>query len=183
MENNKSILIELNVENDKYIFPTTISNALIDANKELSNLEEQLSETLETIDKLTPECDKYDYILSASSGALCGIIDIFLVGKPGTSRLGNITDKWFANRTVDFAKLCGYKGDKNSISSAIRYLEKKFKIPYDQSVGGDIFRDLINLTPNNHHFKSLGHNPTLLGLFFPFLISLRIHLILYQTES
>ena len=40
MENSKSILIELNVENDKYIFPTTISNALIDANKELSNLEE-----------------------------------------------------------------------------------------------------------------------------------------------
>lgn len=169
MENSKSILIELDVENDKYIFSTTISNALIDADKELCSLEEQLSETLETIKKLTPKCDKYDYILSASSGALCGIIDIFLVGKPGESPLGNITDKWFANRTVDFAKLCGYKGEKNLTSSAIRYLEKKFKIPYDQSVGGDIFRDLINLTPNNHHFKSLGHNPTFLGLFFSIL--------------
>lgn len=169
MESNKSILIELNVENDKYTFPTTIANALIDADNELCSLEEQLSETLETIKTLTPECDKYDYILSASSGALCGMIDIFLVGKSGESPLGNITDKWFADRTADFAKLCGYKGDKNSTSSAIRYLEKKFKIPYDQSVGGDIFRDLINLTPNNHHFKSLGHNPTLLGLFFSIL--------------
>ena len=45
---------------------------------------------LETIRLLTPECDKLDYILSASSGALCGIIDVFLVGKPGESPLGDI---------------------------------------------------------------------------------------------
>lgn len=118
---------------------------------------------------MTPECDKLDYILSASSGALCGIMDVFLVGKPGESPLGDITDKWFANRTIDFAKICGYTGDKNSLSSAIKFLEKKFKIPYDQSVGGGIFRELIDLTPSNHHFKSLGHNPTLLGLFFSIL--------------
>ncbi len=169
MENNKAVLLELVVDEQKYIFPNTISEALIDANDERINLEEQLCETLETIKALTPECDKYDYILSASSGALCGIIDVFLVGKPGESPLGEITDKWFANRTIDFAKLCGYTGEKDSLSSAISFLEKKFKIPYDQSVGGGIFRDLINLTPNNHHFKSLGHNPTLLGLFFSIL--------------
>ena len=78
-------------------------------------------------------------------------------------------DKWFADRTISFAKFCGYSGDNTSLSSAIGYLEKQFKIPYDQSVGGGIFRDLINLTPSNHHFKSLGHNPTLLGLFFSIL--------------
>ena len=165
MECNKSLLYELNIEKDKYIFPTTISNALIEANEEVHDLEEQIEETIETIEAIKPDCDKYDYILSASSGALCGIIDVFLVGKPGESPIGEITDKWFADRTVDFAKLCGYKGDKDSISSAIRYLEKKFKVPYDQSVGGKIFRDNLNLTPRNHHFKSLGHNPTLLGLF------------------
>lgn len=169
MENNKSLLLELNVENDKYLFPTTISDALIDANNELCDLEERFEESLDTINMLTPDCDKYDYILSASSGALCGIVDVFLVGKPGESPLGDITDKWFADRTIDFAEICGYKGDKDSISSAIRYLENKFKIPYDQSVGGEIFREFINLTPTNHHFKSLGHNPTLLGLFFSIL--------------
>lgn len=169
MENNKALLLELNIENDKYIFPTTISDALIDANNELYDLEEQLEESLDTMKTLTSDCDKYDYILSASSGALCGIIDIFLVGKPGESPLGDITDKWFADRTIDFAKICGYKGDKDSISSSIRYLEKEFKIPYDQSVGGGIFREPINLTPTNHHFKSLGHNPTLFGLFFSIL--------------
>ena len=168
MENNKAILLELDVDEGKYIFPNTISDALIDANDERLNLEEQLNETLDTIKALTPECDKYDYILAASSGALCGLIDVFLVGKPGESPLGEITDKWFADRTISFAKFCGYSGDNTSLSSAIGYLEKQFKIPYDQSVGGGIFRDLINLTPSNH-FKSLGHNPTLLGLFFSIL--------------
>ncbi len=169
MEENKAILLDLCVDNDQYRFPQTISAALVEADEELHDLEEQLAESVETIKALKPDCDRYDYILAASSGALCGIIDIFLVGKPGESPLGDITDQWFAARTVDFAKLCGYQGDKNAVSAAIRYLEKKFKVPYDQSVGGGIFRELINLTPSNHHFKSLGHNPTLLGLFFSIL--------------
>ena len=119
--------------------------------------------------KLTPDCDKIDYILSASSGALCGVIDVFLVGKPGESPVGNITDKWFENRTKDFAKICGWNGKNNNSASAIKYLEKKFKIPYDQRGVGDAASGVFDLTPTNHHFKSLGHNPTLLGLFFSIL--------------
>lgn len=80
-------------------------------------------------------------------------------------------------------KYVDIQGDKNSLYSAIKFLEKKFKIPYDQSVGEGIFRELIDLTPSNHHFKSLGHNPTLLGLFFPSLTSLQILRISYQMEN
>lgn len=159
------IILDLNIDDDRFGFATSIDEALAQAEVELV----VLNETVESIKELKPQCDKLDYILAASSGALCCVIDIFLVGKPDESPLGDITDKWFANRTIDFAKLCGYKGDKNSLSSAINFLEEKFKIPYDQSVGGGIFRELINLTPSNHHFKSLGHNPTLLGLFFSIL--------------
>lgn len=159
------IILDLNIDDDRFDFATSIDEALAQAEVELV----VLNETVESIKELKPQCDKLDYILAASSGALCGVIDIFLVGKPDESPLGDITDKWFANRTIDFVKLCGYKGDKNSLSSAINFLEEKFKIPYDQSVGGGIFRELINLTPSNHHFKSLGHNPTLLGLFFSIL--------------
>ena len=104
LKNNKSIVLEMNVENDTFDFPDTISDALIKGDTELHNLEEELNETLETVKLLTSECDKYDYTLSACSGALCGIIDVFLIGKPGESPLGNITDKWFANRTVDLSK-------------------------------------------------------------------------------
>lgn len=169
MKKNKVLVFELNIDNDEYVFPNTISDALVDANNELFDLEVKLNETLETIKVLTPECDKYDYILAASSGALCGLVDIFLVGKPGESPLGDVTDKWFTDRTIDFAKFCGYEGDNTSLSTAVKFLEKKFKVPYDQSIGGGVFRELINLTPSNHHFKSLAHNPTILGLFFSIL--------------
>jgi hypothetical protein len=169
MEKKKSVLLEMNIDDEKHDFPSTISSAIIDADAELMVLDEQIAETEKTLKSLTQDCDKTDYILAASSGALCGIMDVFLIGKPGESPLGNITDKWFANRTIDFAKLFGYKGDKASLTSAIEFLEKKFKVPYDQSVGGGIAKKLLNLTPDNHHFKSLGHNPTLLGLFFSVL--------------
>ena len=95
-------------------------------------------------------------------------MDVFLVGKPGESPIGKLTDKWFANRTMDFAKLCGWKG-QGELSSAVRFLEKRFKVPYDQHGAGDIAKGLLDLTPSNHHFKSLAHNPTLAGLFFSIL--------------
>ena len=161
------ILVALDISNDGFGFASSITSALLVAENEYQDVTEHLEESLKTVSKLTPECDKLDYALAASCGALSGIMDVFLVGAPGQSPIGNITDKWFAERTKDFAKFCKWdgKGD-DPLKSAIAYLEKKFKIPYDQSVGGGIFRDLINLTPDNHHFKSLGHNPTILGLFF-----------------
>ena len=125
---------------------------------------------IDSLNKVKTECDKLDYILAASSGALCGIIDIFLVGKPNESKLNDLTDKWFEDRVKDFAKWNHPEHKKFvNLSSAIRWLEERYKIPYDQSVGGSIFKDYINLTPSNHHFKSLGHNPSLLGLFFSIL--------------
>lgn len=163
---NTKLLLEMSVVDGEYDFTSSIVAALNQAEFEIHNLDE----TIESIQCLKPNCDKLDYILAASSGALCGIIDIFLVGKPGESPLGDITDKWFANRTTDFAKLCGWedKGE-NSLSSAIRFLEKKFKIPYDQRGVGDAASFVFDLTPTNHHFKSLAHNPSLLGLFFSIL--------------
>ena len=119
--------IDLSVDDDKYDFLSGISTALTKAESELLETEKILAETKETVKKLTPECDKLDYALAASSGVLCGVIDVFLVGKPGESPLGNITDKWFENRTKDFAKLCGWNSkDNSSASSAIKFLEKKF---------------------------------------------------------
>lgn len=143
-----------------------VSSALHKAEIEIT----VLNETIESVKALKPDCDAIDYSLAASSGALCGLIDIFLVGKPGESPLGNITDKWFENRTCDFAKACGWKGnDKNPVKSAIGYLERTFKVPYDQRGCGDSGSLFIDLTPKNHHFKSICHNPTLLGLFFSIL--------------
>lgn len=169
IDKKESILLDLSVKEEGFMFNTSISTTLTNAEIELQMLEERLDESTETLKKLTSECDMTDYILAATFGAICGMFDMFLVGKPGESPIGEVTDEWFANRTRDFAKMCGFKGNETSLSSAIRFLEKKFKVPYDQSIGGGIFKELLNLTPDNHHFKSLGHNPTLLGLFFSIL--------------
>jgi hypothetical protein len=162
--NEKFVILGIDIEESNH-FNSFIQDAISQAELELV----KLNESIESIKNIKPNCDKVDYTLAASSGALCGIIDIFLVGKPGESILGNITDKWFENRTCDFAKLCGWKGnDKNPVKSAIGFLERKFRVPYDQRGAGDSM-SFIDLTPSNHHFKSLSHNPTLLGLFFSIL--------------
>lgn len=158
-----TIILDLSVQDDSFDFASSIATALDQANIEVQSLEE----TIDSIEELKPDCDKIDYILAASSGALCGIIDIFLVGKPDESPVGEITDKWFANRTMDFAKICGWKGEGEK--SAIGFLERYFKIPYDQRGAGDAASEIFDLYPGNHHFKSLAHNPTICGLFFSIL--------------
>ena len=162
----KDIFLDLSVEDDGFEFSTSIADAMTKAEAEIM----VLNETIDSIKGLKPDCDKLDYILAASSGALCGIMDIFLVGKPGESSLGDITDNWFSARTMDFAKLC-HPDKKNfdSLDSALRFLEKEFKVPYDQTGLGDAGRAVFDLTAKNHHFKSLAHNPSLLGLFFSIL--------------
>ena len=42
---------------------------------------------------------------------------------------------------------------KKSISSAIRFLENKFKIPYDQRGVGDAGSAIFDLNPKNHHLN------------------------------
>lgn len=165
---NNIFVLDLNIENIFGHYTSSITNALQQADIELQTIHE----TIDSVNVLKPECDKIDYILSASSGALCGIMDIFLIGKPGESPLGNITDTWFANRTQDFAKICGWKGPRDNsdpLNSAICFLEKHFKVPYDQRGIGDAGKAVYGLNPSNHHFKNLAHNPTLLGLFFSIL--------------
>ena len=164
------LLLDFGIGEEGYEFASDIQTAMKFAECEINEINTKLSENENILKKLTPECDKTDYILAAATWAACGLMDIFLVGKSGESAIGDITDKWFANRTMDFAKICGWDGNSNdSVSSAIQYLEKKFKIPYDQTGVGDAASQVFDLNPRNHHFKSLGHNPSLLGLFFSIL--------------
>lgn len=168
--NNKVMITDLAINDNHFEIASTIETAITKAEYEQEVLAEKIEESLETIKKLTPQCDKLDYILSASIGSMCGFIDIFLVGKPGESPLGDKTDKFFGNCVKSFAKRCGWKNKckdkKNEIKSAIGFLERKFKIPYDLRGAGDAAKEIFELNPRNHHFKSLAHNPTILGLVF-----------------
>jgi len=159
-----AVVYNLSIAENSVEYTSSIEVALLDAERRMDAIDIQLAKETELIKDLTPDCDYIDYALAISSGALCGIIDIFLVGKPGKSILGNITDKWYEDVVESFAKFC--KWDSQSGKTAIKYLEEKFDIPYDQRGAGDSGSKVFGLTPSNHHFKSLGHNPSLLGLVF-----------------
>lgn len=137
-------------------------------------------------------CDKYDYLIAGTCGVIGGIIDIVFVGAPGQSKLGNFTDEMANKTTEKFAELCGWDKEKaiergsDTTKSAIGFLENKFRINYDQATtnGKNGTGGLVkNLNTKNHHLKSLGHSPDLIGLFFLFLINLQIHQALLATDS
>lgn len=112
-------------------------------------------------------CDKWDYIFAATSGAITGIIDSFFVGMPGKSKLGNWTNTQADKLVEKFSKIV-YKADQkhiekllkngsikkasdycpngeilpkkepDGIASSIGYLEKRFKVPYDARYAKDL---------------------------------------------
>lgn len=138
-------------------------------------------------------CDKYDYMIAGTCGVIGGIIDVLLVGKPGESDLGDFVDKKANDITMKFAEMLGFDKDKiikdyeKNVATnvakgkefldfesyykkrVIQFLESKFKINYDQTVSSQVGGAVKDLLKNNHHVKSLGHAPDLIGLFFSIL--------------
>ena len=116
-------------------------------------------------------CDKYDYMIAGTCGLIGGLLDVFFVGVPGQSSLTGFTDE-LTNKSVQrFAGYCGWKGakeGKDPTASAIGFLEGIYKVNYDHRHGGDVDR-LFDMSTKNHHIKSLGHSPDLVGLFFSIL--------------
>jgi len=117
------------------------------------------------------QCDRYDYMIAATSGLIGGLIDVLFVGAPGTGALGNLTDKGMDATVGKFAKLIGWKGPREGsdpTASAIGFLEQRFKVNYDHRHGGDVGKR-FPMSTKNHHIKSLAHSPDLVGLFFSIL--------------
>lgn len=121
------------------------------------------------------QCDEYDYLIAGTCGLIGGLIDIIFVGAPGSSQLGNFTDEMANKATEKFAQLLGWNREKplnkgrDVTKSAIGFLERKFKINYDQAKTSDTGGLVRHLSTKNHHLKSLGHSPDIVGLFFSIL--------------
>lgn len=117
------------------------------------------------------KCDKYDYLAAVGCGAIGGIIDIFLIGIPEKSILGNWTDDLTDGAVKKFAKLTGWKpkeANKDNVASAIGFLERKYKVNYDQKNTTDV-GGMFQMNTKNHHLMSLAHSPDIIGLFFSVL--------------
>ena len=145
------------------------SKMLESANKNLSEEERKLILQRLSNDYSSIPLDNIELMLSAASGLICGFIDAFFVGKPGDSKLGELTDKATDKLVIKAAGFLGWnpkEGDENNIASAIGFLERKYSVPYDARYAKDLGDESINMAPGNHHLKSLGHSPDLIGLIF-----------------
>ena len=151
-----------------------------------AEIEQRIKEDYSMVNDV--HCDKYDYLIAAFSGVASGLIDVFFVGSPLDSKLGNWTNKETDKIVEKFAKWVqatdkkkGTSIGKNSrtpidgIASAIGYLEEKFNVNYDARTTSDFSgihekMDVKSaMSSSNHHLKSLGHSPEIIGLFFSIL--------------
>lgn len=120
------------------------------------------------------DCDTLDYALSAACGLVSGLIDVAFTGAPGEGAIGQSSDNLFDAAVVRFAKSVKDEngeqlwkprfGNENNVSSAIGFLEKQFKVGYDQAKTADTFGVVKNMLPKNHHAKSAAHYPDFIGL-------------------
>jgi hypothetical protein len=116
-------------------------------------------------------CDKYDYMIAGTCGLIGGLVDILFVGLPGEGPLGKLADDATDKLVEQFARFNGWEGPRNpehSTASAIGFLERKFRVNYDHRHGADV-DGAFAMGTKNHHLKSLGHSPDLVGLFFSLL--------------
>lgn len=112
------------------------------------------------IDLLSSKADKYDYLVSASSGLLCGLIDILWVGEFSLERGRNQASKQVDSFVKKTAKILGCPND--DLESSVKFLEKKFPMASDGNTpdfGGGL----------QHHLRDFAHHPTPVGLMFSLL--------------
>ena len=152
-----------------------INAELIFAQADSTLSEEQRKTIIERLnyDYGTYKLDALDWAISAVSGVICGLIDVFFVGKPGESKLGDWTDKATDKLVMNIAKLLGWEPSekqKENSASAIGFLERKFPVPYDARYDKDLGitneENSTHMSSSNHHLKSLSHSPDFVGLLF-----------------
>lgn len=113
------------------------------------------------IELLSNQADSLDYLVSAASGMLCGMLDILWVGQFDLARGRNIASEQVDDFVRKTAKMLGCEKTED-ISDAVKFLEEKFPIPSDGNTpdfGGGL----------QHHLRDFAHHPTAVGLIFSLL--------------
>ena len=126
----------------------------------------------------TSKCDKYDYLIAVACGGLAGLIDVFFVGSPLTSKIGKYADNVADKLTQKVAQMF-WSGDQRmsgkpkkmpqTLEQCISYLEQAFPVNYDARYAKDLAVNegvLAGMTPKNHHLLSLAHSTSPIGLIF-----------------
>ncbi len=109
------------------------------------------------IDSLSNKANLSDYIISAGSGILSSMLDIFWVGDFSLSDGRDIANDKVENFVKKVSNKLGC--ESNDLQKCVRFLEKRFPIPADGNTadfGGGL----------QHHLRDFTHHPTIVGLFF-----------------
>src|SRR5699024_5931493 len=121
-----------------------------------------------------------NYLIASCASVVTGMIDSLFFRMSGESKLGKWTDKKNDQVVIIFANTVWHADKKNgarlkkepkSIAQAIGYLERRHPVNYDARYAKDLKmgEELLNMSASNHHLKSLGHSPDIVGLFFSLL--------------
>lgn len=140
---------ELSIE----VLSSKDTDRIYDFDKAIFELNDQL-------DLLTSKADTVDYLVSASSGLLCGLLDVLWVGNYDLARGRQFSSDECDKLVKKTAGLLGCK-DKD-VKGCVKFLEGKFPIPADGNTpdfGGGL----------QHHLRDFAHHPTAVGLIFSLL--------------
>ena len=112
------------------------------------------------IDMKEKKLDKTDVLISAASGLLAGLLDVFWVGEFSLHNAQEWGRETTNNFVIEVAHTQGYK--KDDLEGAIKCLEDGYINPSDKltpEFGGGL----------QHHLRDFSHHPTLVGLIFSVL--------------
>lgn len=128
------------------------------------NANAEILEDLKTqIYNYSSHADKLDLIFSACSGVLCGLIDVFFVGKFDLTKAKEWSNKKVNEFVIDVAQKDGYSG--NRLNGAIQHLEQRYQVPNDSSY----VNQGIGVGSKSHHLDDMAHHPSIVGLVFSML--------------
>lgn len=138
----------------------TFSSEIVALDAQINSLNSEINQGDTEIHRLTNEADKLDYIISVTSGILCGLIDSFFVGEFSLEN----ANKWGSDKVNEFVKKVAEKqsGKKKDLLDSVEFLEEKWKIPSD-NLAGEFGGSL------RHHLNDFAHHPTPVGLIFSLL--------------
>lgn len=112
------------------------------------------------INLLSSQADQFDYLVSAASGLLAGLLDILWVGEFDLKRGREIASDKVDGLVLKTAKMLGWEGD--DLQSAVLFLEKDYNLASDGNtaqLGGGL----------QHHLRDFAHHPTIVGMIFSLL--------------
>lgn len=130
--------------------------------REQSLIDDKIESLNSEIERLTNDADSMDYIVSACSGVVAGLVDSFFVGEWNLDIAS--AHKKVNKFIMDYAKRKGYKGDR--LNGAINFLERKFPVAQDNIWSGKGIS-----STKLHHLEDIAHHPTIAGLMAAIIVA------------